>query len=395
MLAVVQEWLHLIVRWAHVIASIMWIGDSFLFMWLDSHLSTPTKPREGTVVGELWMTHSGGFYEVVKRKTLRPEELPATLYWFKWESYSTWFTGALLLCIVYWAQGASYLIDKSVLDLTQGQAIAVSAGVLLTGVLVYDLLCRTPLVNHLRLFGIVGLALITAAAFGLTHVFSGRGAFLHVGAMLGTVMASNVFFRIIPSQRAMLAATKAGTPVDASLGLRAKTRSIHNHYLTLPVLFTMVSNHFPSTYGAAAPWAVLSCLVVFGAGIKLLMNKRTQTPPLALCGTALALAGVVALTLPTSRPPTLTSTGAVSALRAHAIILERCTPCHATHPTNPSVTAPPKGLIYETPEQVRQYAAQMVPQVKNKVMPLANLTAMTDEEREQLVRWLEAQEPSK
>ncbi len=392
MLSLLQEWLHLLVRWAHVIAGIMWIGDSFLFMWLDSHLSQPTKPREGTVVGELWMTHSGGFYEVIKRKSLQPNELPPTLYWFKWESYSTWITGFLLLAIVYWLQGASYLIDSSVLALTQGQAVALSAGLLVAAVVVYDGLARTPLVGNLRAFGLLGLGLISATAYGLSHVFSGRGAFLHVGAMLGTIMASNVFFRIIPAQRAMIAATEQGKPVDTSLGLRAKARSTHNHFLTLPVLFTMLSNHFPSTYGSAAPWAVLACLVTFGVGIKLFMNKRLQTPAWAIAGTVLALAGVVGLTLPASAQASAQApAGAVSDLRAQVIVLQRCTPCHALKPTHPSVTAAPKGLSYETPEQLKQYASQMLPQVKSKAMPLANLTQMTDDERAELITWLEAQ----
>lgn len=392
MLSLIQEWLHLLVRWAHVIAGIMWIGDSFLFMWLDSHLSQPTKPREGTVVGELWMTHSGGFYEVVKRKSLQPNELPPTLYWFKWESYSTWITGFLLLVIVYWFQGASYLVDSSVLALTQGQAVAASLGLLVGAVVFYDLLARTKLVENLRVFGLLGLALITAAAYGLTHVFSGRGAFLHVGAMLGTIMASNVFFRIIPAQRAMIAATEQGKPVDTSLGLRAKVRSTHNHFLTLPVLFTMLSNHFPSTYGNAAPWAVLACLVAFGVGIKLFMNKRLTTPGWALAGTLLAFGGVVALTLPKSSEAAAQGPAStVSDVRAQLIVFQRCTPCHAQKPTHASVTAAPKGLAYESLAQLKQYAPQMAAQVKSKAMPLANLTQMTDEERAELLGWLEAQ----
>src|SRR5689334_455973 len=206
---VIQEWLNLIVRWAHVIAAIMWIGDSFLFMWLDSQLRKPDRDLPDAVVGELWMAHSGGFYEVVKRKSL--DALPPKLHWFKWESYTTWITGSLLLIIVYYLGGRAMLVDAAS-PLSEGQAIHLSLGLIAGGVIVYDLLCRTPLVKDGRVFGVVGLGLIVGTAYEVMRVYSPRAAFLQIGAMLGTIMASNVFLRIIPAQKHMLAATREGRP---------------------------------------------------------------------------------------------------------------------------------------------------------------------------------------
>ncbi len=263
--ATILEWLNLLARWVHVIAAIMWIGDSFLFMWMDSHLSQPRSPRTGTVVGELWMVHSGGFYEVVKRKSLSQAELPPNLYWFKWESYTTWLSGFALLSVVYYGSGASFLIDSSIADLTRTQATLISLGLLPAAFILYELLWLTPLSKDNRAFGVVGLALLAGLSYWLTHLFSGRGAFLQLGATMGTVMAANVFFRIIPSQRHMIAATTAGTPVDVTYGLRAKGRSVHNHYLTLPVLFTMLSNHFSFVFDHQRKDLILAALCVVGA----------------------------------------------------------------------------------------------------------------------------------
>ncbi|MBX7102005.1 MAG: urate hydroxylase PuuD [Myxococcaceae bacterium] len=390
---VVTEWLNVLVRWLHVIAAIMWIGDSFLFMWLDSHLSKPSKPREGEVVGELWMTHSGGFYEVIKRKSLRPEEMPAHLYWFKWESYTTWLSGFLLLVVVYYLGGQAMLTDVGS-RLSHLEAVGLSLGLLLGALAVYDVLCRTPLVGSLRLFGVVGLVAVVGTAFGLSQVFTARAVFLQVGAMLGTVMASNVFFRIIPAQRHMIAATTAGQPVDVSYGARAKQRSTHNHYLTLPVLFTMLSNHFPSLYGHAQSWAVLGLLFVFGVGLKATMNFRGQTPPLMLAGTVLALISVVVLTVPSPASSAAAmagyrAAGPVSFATVQTIVTARCVTCHAAVPTNPMFQAPPAGVSLESPELIGAHAERIfVRAVQTKTMPLGNLTGITDEERGLLGAWI-------
>jgi uncharacterized membrane protein len=390
-MTIVLEWLNLLVRWVHVIAAIMWIGDSFLFMWLDSHLTAPTKPREGTVVGELWMTHSGGFYEVVKRKSLG--ELPAQLYWFKWESYTTWLSGFALLAVVYYGAGASFLLDSSVSALTQTEATLLSLGLLPAAFLVYEVLWATPLSKDNRAFGVVGLSLLGGLAYALTHLFSGRGAFLQLGATMGTVMAANVFFRIIPAQRHMIAATKAGTPVDTSYGLRAKGRSIHNHYMTLPVLFTMLSNHFPATYGHAQAWLVVVVLFVFGASLKYVMNFRAKTHPLVFVSLASSLGAFAFMTMPKHEAlPGLEQYAhakPVSFATVNAIVQARCVSCHAVKPASVMFSAPPQGIVLETKEQLARHAERLyLRAVATKTMPLGNLTGITPEERDLLGAWV-------
>ena len=390
-MAVVIEWLNLLVRWVHVIAAIMWVGDSFLFMWLDSHLSQPTKTREGTVVGELWMTHSGGFYEVIKRKSLG--ELPPTIYWFKWESYTTWISGFCLLCIVYYAGGAAFLIDPQVSALTKEQAIGLSLGLLPLGFVVYELMWRSPLARDQRVFGLFGFGLLLGLVYALTHLFSGRAAFLEVGAVIGTTMAANVFFRIIPAQKYMIAATKAGQPVDTTLGLRAKGRSIHNNYLTLPVLFTMLSNHFPTTYGNGRPWLVMGCLFVFGAGLKYVMNFRARSHPVVIGGLVTALAGFMFLTAPRAAPlpglETYANAKSVSFATVNSILQTRCVNCHAAKPTSSMFAAAPQGLMLETPDQIAAHADRVyLLSVATKTMPLGNITGISQAERDVIGAWV-------
>jgi uncharacterized membrane protein len=387
---VIQEWLNIAVRWIHVIAAIMWIGDSFLFMWLDSHISAATKQREGDVAGELWMTHSGAFYEVVKRKSL--SELPKTLYWFKWESYTTWVTGFLLLAVVYYLGGAAFLIDKAVLDLPAWQAVAISAGMLPVAFLIYDTLWRTPLAKDQRVFAAIWFGLLVALAYVLTHVFSGRAAFLQLGATMGTVMTFNVFFRIIPSQRHMIASTKAGTPVDTSYGIRAKGRSVHNHYMTLPVLFTMLSNHFPSTYSHPQAWLVFALLGVAGVSLKYVMNFRMSSNPAVAIALFASLGTVVYLTMPPgpdlaaiakykSAPP-------VSYSAVSMVLQSRCVTCHSQTPTHPMFPAPPSGVMLDTADRVKLMADRIfIRAVTTQTMPLANLTGMTPAERELIGAW--------
>lgn len=385
---ILQEWLNLVVRWAHVIAAIMWIGDSFLFMWLDSQLRKSERPLPGDVVGELWMAHSGGFYEVVKRKSL--DRLPDKLHWFKWESYTTWITGFLLLIIVYYLGGKAMLLDASS-PISHLAAVHISLGLILGSAVLYDLLCRTPLVKDNRVFGLVGFALTVGAAYGISLYFTPRAAFLQVGAMLGTIMASNVFFRIIPAQKEMLAATKEGRPVDTSYGARAKSHSTHNHYLTLPVLFTMLSNHFPALYGHPWPWAVLGLLFVAGAGAKYVMNFRGRTHPVVLVGTLVSFGGVVALTAPKAIAidPAYAAGPPVSFATAQQILQTRCVTCHSEKPTNPSFAAPPSGVMFDTPERIASYAPRIfVRAVQTKTMPLGNMTFITETERKLLGGWI-------
>ena len=387
------EWLHLAARWIHVIAAIMWIGDSFLFMWMDRSLVAPSRPREGDVVGELWMVHSGGFYEVVKRRVLAPGEMPRTLHWFMWEAYTTWITGMLLLGIVYYFSGGVYLIDRSVSGLGLGAAIGISLGLLVAAWLVYDALWRSPLARSPALAAGVGFALIVATSYGLTRIYPGRAAFIQLGAMLGTIMVTNVAHVIIPAQRAMVAATRAGRAADAALGVKAKQRSTHNHYLTLPVLFTMLSNHFPSTYGSRHAWLVLALLVITGTALKYVMNYRARSHPSVVLAGAAALVAAVALT---ARPSPGTRAAAsyrdaapVAFAEVRAIIERRCLTCHATHPSNPSFPQPPSGIVLEDPRRIQSLAPRIqVRAVETRTMPLGNLTGMTDEERATLGAWV-------
>ena len=385
--AFLHEWLNVVLRWAHVTAAIMWVGDSFLFMWMDRTLEPPAPGRAGDVVGELWLTHSGGFYEVVKHRTL--PGVPPRLWWFMWQSYTTWITGVLLLSVVYAMGGRAMLLDGAS-TLPHGVAVALVFGTLLAGVALYELLCRVPGLTGLRL-GAVALPLVAGAAWGLEHVFTARAAFLLVGAAGGTIMAANVFSSIVPAQRRMVAATRARVAPDPRDGARAKARSTHNHYLTLPVLFTMLSNHFPGVFGGPHAWAALPLLFAAGAGTKLLMNLRERTPAWAMAGTLACLGGAVALTLPPGASP------AVRALAAHApvgdpearlIVQTRCVTCHSAHPTQAAFTAPPNGVTFESADQMRAFADRIVFRVvETRTMPLGNLTGITDAERVTLGAW--------
>lgn len=385
----VLEWLNLLLRVAHVIAAIMWVGDSFLFMFLDSHLSRPTKPREGDVVGELWMTHSGGFYEVVKRRSL--SELPPQLFWFKWESYATFISGFFLLTVVFYLGGSAALVDPGS-PLGHRAAVALSLGLLLGGVVVYHLLCLTPLVRSPRVMGVVGLLALSGLAYGLGHVFAPRAVFLQLGAMLGTIMSSNVLLRIVPAQQHMLAATRANEPVDASHGLVAKQRSIHNHYLTLPVLFTMLSNHLPGVYAHSQAWLVLALVFVFLVGVKYAMNARGATSPALGLGTLGALLAVVALTTPRAGAgfdPALAAGPPVGFGTVKRIIDTRCVTCHSARPADPSFLAAPADVRFDDPAEIKARAGRIfVRAVQTRTMPLGNLTGITDEERRLLGAWI-------
>ncbi len=391
--ALALEWLNLALRWIHVIAAIMWIGDSFLFMWLDSSLTQPTRKREGAVAGELWMVHSGGFYEVVKRRYLAPAEVPPKLHWFMWESYATWISGFFLLGIVYYFGGGIFLVDRSVLSVPVPAAIALSVALLVLGWLVYDALWMSPLARRPLVAGLISFALIVALAWGLTRVFSGRAAFLHLGAVLGTVMTANVWRRIIPAQARMLAATRAGEPVDVTLGERAKTRSIHNHYLTLPVLFTMLSNHFPGTWGHPLSWLSLVLLVVLGAAIKYVMNFRFRSNRWIVLAGALSLAGAIALAVRTGTPATAAGDyrgdPPVAFETAREIIELRCVSCHSAKPSNPSFPEAPLGVRLDEPQRIADLAPRILARaVLTETMPLGNLTGMTAEERRTLGAWI-------
>ena len=288
----VAEWTHLLLRWAHILAGIMWIGDSFLFMWLDRTLVAPEPPRDG-VAGELFLVHGGGYYQVEKR-LFQPGRMPPLLHWFKWESLSTWATGFLLLLLVYYYGGGILLVDSSVSKISVPAAMALGLALFPAVWLIYDALWSSPLGKSTPVAGSISVALFAGLTFGLTHVFGSRAAYLHAGAILGTIMVLNVWIRILPVQRRMLAAVRAGMPVDPAPGLGAKRRSTHNTYMTLPVVFTMLSNHFPTTYGSTWNWLVLVLLALAGGGIRHFMLTRSmRTAWLLAAGAALVAAAFV------------------------------------------------------------------------------------------------------
>ena len=397
--AYLLDWLNLLARWLHLIVGIAWIGASFYFVWLDNHL-LPLKSPQAGISGELWAVHGGGFYNA-RKYPLGPDVLPEPLHWFKWEAYTTWMSGFFLLCLVYYVSADAYLIDRSVADIGRGAAIAIGLGTLAGGWIVYDLLCRSPLGANERRLAAVLAVLVGAAAFGLCHVFSGRGAFIHFGAMLGTIMVANVFFVIMPGQRELVRAREEGRSPDPQPAVRAKQRSVHNTYFTLPVLFTMISNHYAGTYGATYNWAVLIAMAVGGAMIRTWFVARHKehvtgpTSPWPLVIGVVLLAGVAAVLAPRSSPPVA---GAVQPAvadfaRVQAVIAQRCVTCHSDKPTQPGFAAAPKGVMLDTPERLRSHLPMVRQQLATRVMPIGNLTAMTDAERAELIAWIDAGAP--
>ena len=388
------DWLSLLGRWLHLLTGIAWIGASFYFVWLDNHLVPPTDPelQKKGVGGELWAVHGGGFYNAQKY-LVAPEKLPPSLHWFKWEAYWTWMSGFFLLCLIYYVGAASYLVDKSVADISNTTAILIGIGTLIAGWVIYDRLCETKLNG--RVFAAIMTVLLIGAAYGLCHVFSGRGAYIHFGALLGTIMVANVFFVIIPGQRELVIAKQEGRVPDPRHGLRGKQRSVHNTYFTLPVIFVMFSNHYAMTYGHRYNWLVLVAISLAGAAIRtwfVARHKGKASPVPAIIG-VLLLAGVAVAIAPapasTAPAAAATSSNPVEFLRVQIIIQERCVRCHASTPTQPGINAAPKGIMFETPEQILAHAQQIAQQTATKVMPLGNLTGMLDEERAVIAAWFE------
>ena len=389
----IADWLNLLFRWFHLITGAAWIGTSFYFNWLNHNIRPPKEERKG-ISGELFAVHGGHFYQVSKYAGA-PEKLPETLHWFKWEAYFTWITGISLLVVVYYWNASLYLIDPSIRELETWQAIAISLGSLGGGWVVYDQLCKSSLAKNTTVFATVGFVLLTAAAFGLTNVFSPRAAYIHMGAMMGTMMAANVFFVIIPNQRKMVDAMIAGEEPDTSLGDAGSLRSFHNNYFTLPVLFIMVSNHFPMTYGHALNWAILAGISVAGAIIRHHFNLKSKGH---LNVWILPIASVMILALAfVMRPSTPTNTEVVASISyadVEPIIKARCQTCHASQPTFTGMTAPPLGVVYDTPEQVQALSAKIkLMAVDSATMPPANITKITEEERAILGQWIDSGSP--
>lgn len=390
----IWEWLNLVLRWLHLIFGIAWIGSSFFFVWLDNSLRANAK--EG-VLGETWMVHGGGFYFAEKYATA-PAHMPAELHWFKYESYFTWLSGFLLLAVLYYAGADLYLIDPKVLGLSRMEAIGFSLASLGLGWVAYDLLCRSPIGKSTALLALTGFVLLVAASYGYTKLFSARAAYVHVGALIGTIMTANVFFVIIPNQKIAVAALLRGERPDPMLGYQAKQRSLHNNYLTLPVLFAMISNHYPITYGHPYGWGILAGVIVVGFLVRHFFNLKNQGAGARyeyLVAAALVMAGLVAFSQwDPQKAARRALAGEASAEEVQRIVAARCTACHAAKPTFDGIAEAPKGVMLETPQQIRRFAPQINQQsVRTEAMPPGNVTEITPEERAKIGAWIDAGAP--
>ena len=391
--AFILDWLSILLRWLHFITGIAWIGSSLYFIWLDNHLEQPRASGDSDkgVGGELWSVHGGGFYHSQKYKTA-PSVMPENLHWFKWEAYSTWLSGMFLLGLVYFLGAEIYLIDRSVADLSVLMAVSISIGFIVGGWLVYDVMCKSPLASSDRLFALVLLLLSSALAWGLCQLFSGRAAYILFGATLGTIMVANVFFVIIPGQKEMVALAERGEVPDPLPGLKAKLRSVHNTYFTLPVLFVMTSNHYALTYSHEYNWAILIGISVAGALIRIYFVARhkgkASVVPVAAAVVLLAL--VAAATVPRSG---VDGAEAVTFSQVRNVINARCTSCHSEAPVHPAFPAAPLGIMFDNDDQILAEADRIhVQTVVTRVMPIGNLTAMTNEERQIIDQWYQSLE---
>jgi uncharacterized membrane protein len=384
------DWLNLVLRWAHVITGIAWIGSSFYFIWLDARLNVPPRdPESPEVAGDLWAVHGGGFYHSQKYK-VAPAQLPEPLHWFKWEAYFTWMTGFALFIVVYYLNAGTLLVEPGSSALTPLAAVGVSFGLVVAGWVVYDLLNRVKLPEPV--FVAIGVALLLALCWGAAQLFTGRGAYMQVGVMLGTIMAANVAHVIIPSQKQLVAAKLAGQAPDAEFGLRAKRRSVHNNYLTLPVVFAMLSPHFPFTYGHRYNWLLLFVIFLGGALVRHWFNVRNRGRSAPwIPAAAAALLVVLVVVLHPRAPATQADADGIVFADVRRIIDERCVACHAEKTTHPTAPFAQGGVMLDSPERIKAWAQRIHERaVVTHTMPLANLTGMTDEERSTLGRWYAA-----
>ncbi|WP_010225125.1 urate hydroxylase PuuD [Pseudomonas donghuensis] len=428
------EWLNLSMRWVHMITGVAWIGASFYFVWLENNLNR-ANPRDG-LSGDLWAIHGGGIYHLEKYK-LAPPKMPENLHWFKWEAYFTWMSGIALLCLVFYWNPTLYLLAPGS-TLSGGEGIAIGVGSLIAGWFIYDFLCDSPLGKRPGLLGLVLFVLVIAACYGFSQVFSGRGAYLHTGAIIGTIMVGNVFRIIMPAQRQLVAAIEANQTPDPLLPAKGLLRSRHNNYFTLPVLFIMISNHFPSTYGSQYNWLILAGIAVAAVLVRHYFNTRHDSNKYAwtLPVGALAMICLAYVTGPAPMPsapeqaaakveyqplpetalggktaaekaaeqaaapaqpaaPAQAPAGATAKLddagfdKIHSVIQERCTVCHSAKPTSPLFSAAPAGVMLDTPQQIQQQAARIQAQaVATQIMPLGNITQMTQQERDLIGAWV-------
>jgi uncharacterized membrane protein len=380
------EWLNLAIRWLHLTAGIAWIGSSFYFVWLDNHLK---PPAQGEASGEVWSVHGGGFYHKQKYQ-VAPSSMPDDLHWFKWEAYFTWISGFSLLVLVYYVGAQSFLIDPAKAALSPAAGIGIGLASIAAGWIVYDLLCRSSIGANNQLLGICWFLVLLFAAYALNTVFTARGAYLHIGAIIGSVMVGNVFFIIIPNQKKVVADLVAGRTPDPALGKAAKQRSLHNNYMTLPVLFIMISHHYPMTYGAERPWLVLALLGLTGVAVRHVFNLRGRGQHFGrtiVLAVGLALVSVTYVTV--EKGARAAGGPVVTYAEIQPILATHCAACHSAKPANTAFAAPPLGVVLDSYEHVRAVAPRIEKvAVDAKVMPLGDTTHMSDAERAKLGAWI-------
>jgi uncharacterized membrane protein len=401
MIGVLWEWAEMAVRWLHVVAGIAWIGSSFYFIALDLSLKQRPGLPEGAG-GEAWQVHGGGFYNMVKY-LVAPARMPDELTWFKWEAYTTWLSGMGLLVLVYYLQAELFMIDAAVMELSPWLAVVISLAGLALGWIVYDLLCKSPLGDNDSALAAVGFVFLVALAFAFTLMFSGRGMIMQLGALIGTMMVANVFVIIIPNQKKVVADLIAGRQPDPALGKAAKTRSLHNNYHTLPVICVMIANHYPLAFASRWNWVILAVVLVMGAVIRHFFNSRHKGAGSPWWTWAAAAAGLAAIVWLSSLPPASTEQAAAApeiqtadlGVEVENVVLSRCSMCHAAEPLWEGIRVPPKGVVLETPAQIRAHARDIEMQaVRSHAMPPGNITYIEESERQLLAVWLAAGAPA-
>ncbi|MGB2318669.1 MAG: urate hydroxylase PuuD [Candidatus Puniceispirillum sp.] len=386
-------WSEMLIRWVHVIAGIAWIGSSFYFIALDLSLK-PGKQLPDEAHGQAWQVHGGGFYNMVKY-LVAPKRMPDELTWFKWEAYGTWISGIALMALVYYGAASLYMIDFEILDITEWQAVAISLAGIVLGWAVYDGLCRSPLGRNDTMLALAGFAFLVALAYGYTQIFSARGAFMQMGVTIGTMMVANVLMVIIPGQTKVVAALKAGDTPDPVYGIRGKQRSLHNNYLTLPVIFVMIGGHYPMVFATEYSWVILALVLIIGCVIRHFFNTKHKGLPAPYWTWVIAaiLTGM-AIFLSYAGAPRASydeaSYGRGAELHANAVelVIERCSVCHAQTPQWDGLAFAPKGIMLENEKQVMAYVDQIFWQsAQSHAMPPGNVIWVEDEERALLAEW--------
>jgi uncharacterized membrane protein len=391
MSAYLLDWVNLLGRWVHMITGIAWIGASFYFIWLDNSLEPPKSEadRDKGVSGEVWSVHGGGMYHAQKYQ-VAAEKLPETLHWFKWEAYTTWISGMFMLALMYWYSAEIYLIDPAVANLSKPVAVLIGAALIVVGWFAYDRLCKSAIGNRENLMAAVLFVALSIIAYLLCQLFSGRGAYMHFGAMLGTIMVGNVFFVIIPGQKDMVRSIQQGSEPDPIHGIRGKQRSVHNTYFTLPVLFVMVSNHYAMTYGHELNWLILIAITMIGALVRVyfVARHKGRASPVPLLLSLAVLAAIVTLVAPRQAQLAANAPAEVNLAQVQQIVTQRCSTCHAAMPSQPGFQVAPQGIVFDSAEDIlRQAAAVHQQTVVTRAMPIGNLTGITDDERTAIDVW--------